>query len=75
MKAYLYEVAIALDCLVNALLGGIARETICLRAARAKRSGKRWGCVLCRLFDLVDNHHCHRVWLRWHHPTGERREP
>jgi hypothetical protein len=58
MRAYLFEVLIALDQLLNALLGGCADETLSSRAAKARQSGMLWGCVLCRILDAIDRDHC-----------------
>lgn len=58
MKAYLFEVLIALDQLLNALLGGYADETISSRAEKARRRGRLWGCVLCRVLHVFDPGHC-----------------
>jgi len=59
-KAYLWNIFVALDQLANALLGGFPDETISSRAAKAQRSGKLWGCVLCRLLHLIDSDHCEK---------------
>ena len=58
MKSYGRRVAVALDQLGNALLGGDEDETISSRAAKARLKGKRWGCVLCRFLDWLDPNHC-----------------
>lgn len=51
--------ALAKDQAVNAAcLNGDEDETISSRAARAAARGDRWGCVLCRLLDKFDRHHC-----------------
>ena len=58
MKSYGRRVAVAIDQLFNALLGGDEDETISSRAEKARRKGKRWGCVLCRILDWLDKDHC-----------------
>ena len=58
MKPYGRRVAVAIDQLFNALLGGDEDETISSRAEKARRKGKRWGCVLCRILDWLDKDHC-----------------
>lgn len=55
-----WRLAVAHDQLANASLNGHEDETISSRAARAKQNGKRWGCVLCRLLDVLDRGHCER---------------
>ena len=42
--------------------GGLPKETISLRAARARQQGRAWGCVLCRWLSLsTRSHHCENV--------------
>lgn len=60
MKKYITNVAVAVDQLGNALLGGDPDETISSRAAKAALKGATWGCVLCRLLDYLDPGHCVR---------------
>jgi len=55
-----FGVAVALDQLANAILGGNPDETISSRAYKASLKGKAWGCVLCRLLDWIDPGHCER---------------
>lgn len=55
-----WTLAIAYDQLANAAFGGHEDETISSRAGRARRQGKRWACVLCRLLDAIDPDHCER---------------
>ena len=55
-----WTLAVAYDQLANAAFGGHEDETISSRAGRAKRQGKRWACVLCRLLDAIDPNHCER---------------
>lgn len=58
---YFWNLLIALDQFANAMLAGDPDETISSRAAKAQEKGRRWGCVLCRLLDVVDPGHCRRV--------------
>lgn len=55
---YLLNILIALDQMLNALIGGYPDETISLHAARDRDKGALWGCVLCRVLDLFDKNHC-----------------
>jgi hypothetical protein len=55
---YFLRVAIALDQLGNAILGGDPDETISSRAAKARARGAGWGCVLCKILDAVHRDHC-----------------
>lgn len=58
MRAYLFNLLIAFDQLVNALFAGNPDETISSRAAKARAEGRAWGCVLCRVLDWIDPDHC-----------------
>uniref|UniRef100_E6VL50 Uncharacterized protein n=1 Tax=Rhodopseudomonas palustris (strain DX-1) TaxID=652103 RepID=E6VL50_RHOPX len=58
LKHYAYRVLVALDHLLNAVLGGYPDETVSYRSATARDEGKRWGCVLCKVLDAIDRDHC-----------------
>lgn len=49
---------IAHDQLANAAANGDPDETGSSRAARARREGRRWGCILCRILDTIEKDHC-----------------
>lgn len=53
------SVAVAFDQFVGVALG-ITRpgETISARAGLARRKGKMWGCIICRLLDFIERDHC-----------------
>ena len=55
-----WTLAVSYDQLANAAFGGHEDETISSRAGRARRQGKRWACLLCRLLDRLDPGHCER---------------
>ena len=55
------RIAVGFDQLGNVALNGSEDETISSRAARARDSGKRWACVLCRALDWLDNNHCNKA--------------
>lgn len=55
-----WRVIVAQDQALNAANGGSEDETISSRAGRAARRGDRWGCVLCKLLDRLDNGHCEK---------------
>lgn len=57
-KRYLLNVMVWLDQGLNTLTGGDPDETVSSRAAKAMKEGRKWGCILCRLLDLVDKDHC-----------------
>ncbi|MGI9278202.1 MAG: hypothetical protein ACR2PX_01020 [Endozoicomonas sp.] len=58
LQKYFWNLLIAIDQLGNTILAGDPDETISSRAAKAARSGKRWGCVLCKVLDAIDKDHC-----------------
>ena len=53
-----WRLAVSYDQLANTAFGGNEDETISSRAAKASASGRRWGCVLCRVPDWLDKDHC-----------------
>ena len=56
-------VAVANDQALNAALvgrSGSEDETVSSRAGKAAQSGRRWGCILCRVLDWFDPGHCAR---------------
>lgn len=58
-----WPVAVANDQVLNAALvgkSGSEDETISSRAGKAAQSGRRWGCILCRMLDWFDPGHCAR---------------
>lgn len=68
MKHYFLQVLIALDQLVNALVGGWADETLSSRAYRAEGRGKLAGRILRPTIDLIarlfgDRNHCKTAFL------------
>ena len=58
-----WPVAVANDQALNAALvgrSGSEDETVSSRAGKAAQSGRRWGCILCRMLDWFDPGHCAR---------------
>lgn len=55
---YLWSFLVCLDMLANAILLGDPRETISSRADKAKKEGKLWGCILCKLLSKIQKKHC-----------------
>lgn len=51
-------VAKAYDRLGNASTNGSDREFISTRAYHAQQEKRRWGCVLCRVLDWIEDDHC-----------------
>lgn len=52
-----WPVAVANDQALNAALvgrSGSEDETVSSRAGKAAQSGRRWGCILCRMLDWFD---------------------
>lgn len=63
---YLYNLAISVDQLLNAALGGDPDETLSARAYRADRKNKVFGKVFRPLIDTLffwQNRHCYYAWL------------
>lgn len=56
-----WRIAIGYDQLGNVAANGDEDETISSRAGKARRKGKRWGCVLCKLLEKIDPGHCDRA--------------
>lgn len=57
---YLHQLLVALDQLLNALLGGWADETLSARAWRQRDTKRRWA-VLVRVINTLffwQNNHC-----------------
>lgn len=66
MKRYALHLLIALDQLLNALLGGAADETMSARAWRAEAQGKVLGRVFRPLIDGLfwfDPDHCRKAYI------------
>lgn len=55
-----WRLAVSYDQLANTAFGGSEDETISSRAFKASASGRRWGCILCRLLDKIERDHCRR---------------
>lgn len=55
-----WNIIVGYDHLGNATTGGKPSELISTRANRARKEGRRWGCILCRLLDAIDPGHCER---------------
>ena len=58
-----WPVAVANDQALNAALvgrTGSEDETVSSRAGKAAQSGRKWGCILCRVLDWFDPGHCAR---------------
>lgn len=58
---YLARVFVALDDLLNAILGGHPKETISSRAAKDRNRGRIIGCYLCKILDWIDKDHCDKA--------------
>lgn len=54
------RILVALDQLLNTLFNGYPDETISSRAAKAKKRGAAWGCILCKILDWFDKDHCEK---------------
>jgi hypothetical protein len=59
--SYFRRLFVAVDQLANVLLGGHEDETISSRIGKDARRGRKMACVLCRIFDWLDPHHCEKA--------------
>lgn len=61
---YLFHLGIALDRLINTLIGGDYRETLSSRAHRTHRDGKPWGWLKRAINALFwwQPDHCQAAW-------------
>lgn len=65
-KSWLWQNLIAVDQLLNALLGGMADETLSSRAYRAEVKGRIFGKIFRPLIDALfffDKDHCFKSYL------------
>lgn len=53
-----WRMAKAYDRVGNTAIGGTDTETISSHAYRASTEKRRWGCLLCKLLDKVEQDHC-----------------
>lgn len=60
LKRYFWNILLWIDQGLNTLTGGDPDETVSSRAAKAKRNGRRWGCVLCKVLNWFDRNHCEK---------------
>lgn len=63
---YMMRVSVAVDQLINALLGGAADETLSSRAYRADRDGKLFGHFFRPCIDTIffwQDSHCYQSYL------------
>lgn len=55
--SYHHNAAVAFDCWLNTMRGGIPGVTISSDAARARDRGETWGKVLCAVLDFIQTNH------------------
>lgn len=60
MNAYLWRNLISFDQSLNTLFNGDPDETISSRAAKSRRKGHAFGCILCKLLDYIEKDHCEK---------------
>ena len=58
---YFQRVLLGLDQFANAIVGGNPSDTISYRAAVARSKGECWGCVFCRILNLLQKDHCDKA--------------
>lgn len=44
----------------NLVLNGGLDQTISAHSALAARQGRTWGCVLCKLLNMIQKDHCEK---------------
>ena len=59
--SYFRRLFVAVDQLINAILGGNEDETISSRVGKDARRGKPFACVLCRALHWIDPFHCEKA--------------
>jgi hypothetical protein len=59
--SYFRRLFVAVDQLLNVVFGGHEDETISSRIAKDRRRGHKFACVLCRVLDWLDPHHCEKA--------------
>lgn len=64
--SYMFRVLLALDRLMNALLGGHHLETISGRLGKLEVEGNKKACLFCKLLSalFIDANHCVKQY-RW----------
>lgn len=66
MKFIIYQTLIALDQLLNALIGGWADETLSSAAYRSEQKGYFWGKITRPSIDTIffwQTNHCYQAYL------------
>lgn len=58
MKRYIWNILLTIDQGINTILGGDPDETISSRAAKRRKEGARWACILCKFLNIFDKNHC-----------------
>ena len=61
VKRYFWNLLLAIDQLLNTILGGDPDETISSRLAKLARKGNKVGIIGCSILDKFDEGHCERV--------------
>jgi hypothetical protein len=59
--SYFRRLFVSVDQLLNVVFGGHEDETISSRIAKDRRRGHKFACVLCRVLDWLDPHHCEKA--------------
>jgi hypothetical protein len=59
--SYFRRLFVAVDQLLNVILLGNEDETISSRIAKDRRRGRKFACILCRVLDWLDPHHCEKA--------------
>lgn len=54
------RIFLGVDRATNAALNGDISESISGRANRARKAGRTWGCVMCKVLNWFDKSHCEK---------------
>lgn len=54
------RIFLGIDRATNAALNGDVSESISGRANRARKAGRTWGCVMCKVLNWFDKSHCEK---------------
>jgi hypothetical protein len=58
---YFRRLFVAVDQLINVILGGDEDETMSSRLGKDKRRGRKFACFLCKVLDLFEKDHCEKA--------------
>lgn len=60
VKRYFWFLLVAIDQLVNTILGGYPDETLSSRMGKRARNGDKVAITFCKVLDVIDKDHCEK---------------